>query len=49
MEYFNINYITKEVLNRNKLLSFKKSNSRPLKIIKNLLNYLYTDFLEHFI
>ena len=39
----------KEAYNNNQLLPFKKANGRPFKVIKDPLNYLYTDFSEYFI
>jgi ATP-dependent DNA helicase PIF1 len=47
-EYFNMNRIAKEALDRNEPLPFKKSNGRPLEVMKNPLDYLYADFPEHF-
>ena len=43
-----MNRLAKEAYNNNQLLPFKKANGRPFKVIKDLLNYLYTDFLEYF-
>ena len=48
-EFFKINRMTKEALDQRLLLLFKKPNRQSFAIQKNPLDYLYTEFPEHFI
>lgn len=46
-EFFEMNRIAKEALDAGQPLPFKKKNGRQLEVLRNPLDYLYTDFPEY--